>query len=73
LDYLHNLLQNIILNIEEVYSISHFNDKIQRSSSVTTMNTLNNYQQQPLVEVEVYNIPKISNPEYHKPKGHPPK
>jgi hypothetical protein len=64
---------NTRLNIEKVYSISHFNDEIQGPSSITTMNTLNNCQRQPLIEVEVYNIPKISNPEYHKPKGRPPK
>jgi len=36
-----------------------------------------NYQQQgrqPLIELEEHNnIPEISNPEYHKPKGRPPK
>jgi hypothetical protein len=25
------------------------------------------------LETTLYNIPKISNPKYHKPKGHPPK
>ncbi|GET50254.1 protein FAR1-RELATED SEQUENCE 5-like [Rhizophagus irregularis DAOM 181602=DAOM 197198] len=54
---------NTGLNIEEVHSISHFNDEIQESSY--------NYQRQPLVVVEECNIPKISNSEYHKPKGHP--
>ncbi|CAB4429007.1 unnamed protein product [Rhizophagus irregularis] len=57
--------RNTGLNIEEVHSISHFNDEIQESSY--------NYQRQPLVVVEECNIPKISNPEYHKSKGHPPK
>ncbi|CAB4425288.1 unnamed protein product [Rhizophagus irregularis] len=57
--------RNTGLNIEEVHSISHFNDEIQESSY--------NYQRQPLVVVEECNIPKISNSEYHKPKGRPPK
>ncbi|CAB4396453.1 unnamed protein product [Rhizophagus irregularis] len=56
---------NTGLNIEEVHSISHFNNEIQESSY--------NYQQQPLVVVEECNILKISNSEYHKPKGCPPK
>ncbi|CAB4421574.1 unnamed protein product [Rhizophagus irregularis] len=56
---------NTGLNIKEVHSISHFNDKIQESS--------HNYQRQPLVVMEERNILEISNPEYHKPKGLPPK
>jgi len=60
---------NTGLNIEEVHhSISHFNDEIQESSSVS-----NNHQRQPFIELEERNIPEISNPEYHKPKGRPPK
>jgi hypothetical protein len=38
--------------------------------------TKNSCQRQPLellVIVDNNNIPEISNPEYHKPKGHPPK
>ncbi|CAB5113758.1 unnamed protein product [Rhizophagus irregularis] len=57
--------RNTGLNIKEVYSISHFNDEIQES--------FYNYQRQLLVVVEECNILKISNPEYHKPKGHPSK
>ncbi|RGB36287.1 hypothetical protein C1646_758248 [Rhizophagus diaphanus] len=56
---------NTGLNIEEVHSISHFNDEIQESSY--------NYQRQPLVVVEKCNILEISNPKYHKPKGYLPK
>ncbi|RGB26512.1 hypothetical protein C1646_770358 [Rhizophagus diaphanus] len=54
---------SIQVAVAEVHSISHFNDKIQESSY--------NYQRQPLIVVEECNILKISNPEYHKPKGHP--
>ncbi|PKC66657.1 hypothetical protein RhiirA1_394322 [Rhizophagus irregularis] len=56
---------NTRLNIEEVHFISHFNNEIQES--------FYNYQRQPLVVVEERNIPEISNPEYHKPKGRFPK
>jgi hypothetical protein len=35
---------NTGLNIKKVYSISHFNNEIQGSFSVTTTNTLNNCQ-----------------------------
>jgi hypothetical protein len=36
--------------------------------------TKNDYQRQPLEPLDIVNsIPKISNPEYHKPKGRPPK
>ncbi|CAB5337721.1 unnamed protein product [Rhizophagus irregularis] len=46
------------LNIEEVQEGLSLKDSCQR---------------QPLVVIDNNRIPEISNPEYHKPKGHPPK
>ena len=59
---------NTGLNIKEVHhSILHLNDEIQQeSSSVTIKDSC----WQPLVELDSCDILKISNPEYHKLKGH---
>ncbi len=51
--------RNTGLNIEEVHYVSQLNNEIQEPSSATI--------------IDNYNVLQISNPEYHKSKGRPPK
>ncbi|CAG8821606.1 28801_t:CDS:2 [Gigaspora margarita] len=57
--------RNTELNIEEIHQL---NVGISESSS-----NLENNEQNPLGNHVNNNLPDILNPEYHKPRGHPPK